>query len=262
VSIQVFNFEGRALPAFSFRGRECWIAQDVARVLGYESKGWSNSWGRWVAADELLEGQDFATLRGQDLREFKASLGATTDSVVAKTTQLTVLFEPGLNVVCILTEKPLGKRLRRFVAEQVLPDLRRRSDAEQALRTELVELQLRLTAGSAETIWERDVVLEICRVYRKPWSGMGPWPAWLRQPLGAIYRIVLGDEVYYELKRRNPDPRDGSLNYQFLTEARHRLMVRDMGTVSALLRMSTTKEVFFDRLRFAFRRAPLQLGWG
>lgn len=257
--VKTFDFNGAAITAYRVRGRECWIAQDVARVLGYEAKGWSKSWRGWL--DELIKGQDFDTLKHRDLNEFKRLLSATVISTVAKTTQLTVLYEPGLNLVCIKTEKPLGKVLRRFIAEKVLPDIRRSAANARALQDEIIALNLRLTAGDAASIWERETVLEICRIYRKPWDGCGVWPRWLSEPLGKIYRIVLGDVVYGELKARNPEPRDGSLNYQFLTEARHKLIVNDMGTVSALLRMSTTHDQFFSRLRGAFRRGPIQLEW-
>ena len=126
---------------------------------------------------------------------------------------------------------------------------------------DLVRLSLLLEPSDASTIWERETVQELCRVCRQAiWTG-GPMPAWLRGPMGLIYKIVLGEIVYAELHARNPEPRGGSLNYQFLTEARHRLMQNDMGTVSALLRMSRSSEEFFNRLRFAYRRGPLQLAW-
>lgn len=262
--LQVFNFEGRALPSYTFRGRECWIAQDVARVLGYETKGWSSSWRRWVEGDELLDGQDFTTLRGPDLREFKAVLGDTADPAVSSTARLTVLFEPGLNVVCILTEKPLGKKLRRFVAEKVLPDLRRRSVDVDRLRDELLSLNLRLSAAEQPSIWERDVVVAgLCRIYRKPWDGRGVWPMWLKQPLGRVYKIVLGATVYDELKRRNPRPRDGSLHYQYLSDTRHTLMTgRDMARVQTVLNFSSSSTQFFERLTSEFGRGPRQLEMG
>lgn len=259
---KTFDFNGAAVTAFTFRGRECWIAQDVARVLGYDPKGWSTSWRRWVESDELREPSEFQVLRGQDLREFKALLDVTAETAVSRTPNLTILYESGLNAVCLLTEKPMGKQLRRFVAETVLPDLRRRSANAQALHDEIVALNLRLNPATATAIWERDTVQDICRLYRKEvWEPPARMPMWLKEPMGRIYRIVLGDTVYRELKSRNPDPKDGSLNYQFLTEARHRLMLKDMGIVSALIRTSNTREEFFAKLQHQYRRTPLQLGW-
>jgi prophage antirepressor-like protein len=258
---KTYDFSGHALNVYQFRGREAWIAQDVARVLGYETKAWSSSWRGWTAAEELLNEKEFLVLRGPELREFKAQLDATAVDAVAKTTQLTILFESGLNAVCLLTDKPFGKLLRRFVAERVLPDLRRRAADIDALRAEHVALSLQLGPGENATVWERDTLIAgLCRLHRKPWDLKGVWPMWLKGPLGRIYKIVLGETVYRALKVRNPEPRDGSLHYQFLTESRHKLMTgRDMARVTAVLNLSSSSQQFFSRLEAEYGRAPRQL---
>lgn len=258
-ALQVFEFEGAPIRAYVFRGRPCWIAQDVGGALGYTRVGFGNALREW--SDEFIDDKDLSTLRGQDLREFR-SVAADTVSVSAKTTQLTVLYESGVDLVCIKTEKPLGKKLRRFMADEVMPRLRRGSLEPSRAEKELIALTLRLNAGDAETIWELETVQELCRIYAKQiWDGASRMDPWLRRPMWMIYEIVLGPIVYPELKLRNPDPHDGSLNYQFLTEAKHRLMQNDMGTVRAILRMSRDADDFFNKLKFAYRRGPLQLGW-
>jgi prophage antirepressor-like protein len=263
VALQVFEFEGRQIRHHYFRGRPCWVARDVGEVLGYTREGFTSAMREW--SEELIDRKDIQTLRGSELREFKA-LAAEAVSTSAKTTQLTILYESGIDLVCLKTEKPLGRKLRRFMADKVMPALRRGTlQAESALARELVELQLCMGAREdAETIWEIETVNEICRLYGKPkWNGEGRFPHWIQEPLGRIYRIVLGDEVYRELKQRNPDPRDGSLNYQFLTEARHRAMKsRDMERVVDRLRESRSRDEFFARLAFVYKRSALQLGWG
>ena len=260
-NLVTYDFGGKALSVFQFRGRECWIAQDVARVLGYEPKGWSSSWRSWTEAEELLTEKEFLVLRGPELREFKAQMDVTAIDAVSRAPNLTILFESGLNAVCLLTDKPFGKLLRRFVSEKVLPDLRRRSADIEALRAEHIALSLQLGPGPNATVWERDTLVRgLCRIYRKPWNLKGPWPLWLKQPLGRIYRVVLGDTVYRELKTRNPEPRGGSLHYQFLTERRHELMTgRDMARVSAVLNLSTSAAQFFERLEAEYGRKGRQL---
>jgi prophage antirepressor-like protein len=258
---KTFDFEGRAFTNFAFRGRECWIAQGVGALLGYTPAGWRSAFREW--SNELIEAADFDTLRGPDLREFLAGIDVSARTALSRAPNLTILYESGLNLVCIKTEKPTGKKLRRFLAKDVIPALRRMAFEAQALHDELIDLNLRLSASEdTKTIWETRTIRDICDLYRKPWDGEGRMPQWLKQPLGAIYRIVLGETVYRELKSRNPDPRDGSLNYQFLTEARHKLMVRDMGRVTTVLRMSGSREQFFNRLRGEFGRGPRQLEMG
>lgn len=262
--LRVFNFNGAALTVYRFRGRECWIAQDVARLLGYDPKGWSTSWRRWVDTEEVLPKVDFAGLRGAELREFKRETSLTAETAVTeRTPNLTILYESGLNLACIKTEKPLGRVLRRFLAEQVLPQLRQASENVAALRAEMLALNLRMTAGDNDTIWDVETVQGLCRLYRKPLYALGErMPAWLQAPMGLIYKTVLGDDVYQELKRRCPRPKKGDLNYEYLTEARHRLIQRDMQTVSAFLRVARSPDDFFANLRAAYRRAPLQLWLG
>lgn len=120
------NFEGRPLVAYPFRGRHAWIAADVGRHLGYASAGkklidrMRDDW-----TDEMIEGDDFDTLTGADLAEFKAICEATPENGVGRASHLTVLYESGLDMVCIKTEKPLGKKLRRLLVKEVMPKLRR-----------------------------------------------------------------------------------------------------------------------------------------
>lgn len=257
-AIQVFDFDGRAVTAYVFRGRECWLSQDVARVLGYDPNGWSTSWRRWTDGDdaELRAPSDFEVLRGSDLREFLVTAGS---AVAEKTRNLTLLYESGLHLVCVKTEKPLGRRLRRFLADVMLPMMKRGAEENRSLREQIIVLSLQAAPTKLDTIWERETIMELCRIYGKPWDGNGSWPLWLKEPLGRIYRIVLGDLVYFELKRRNPNPKRRSLHYQFFTDARHKLTVQDMKNVSLIVSLSFSKAEFFNKLRFHYKRDSLQL---
>jgi len=121
------DFEGEALAFYTFRGRPCVVAADVGRALGYadSGKGLASAMRKeW--ADEMIDGKDFGVLTGDDLRQFKAFSALAGDSPVSQNARdLTVLYESGVDLVCIKTEKPAGRRLRRFLADEVLPKLRR-----------------------------------------------------------------------------------------------------------------------------------------
>ena len=259
-AVKLFEFEGARLRTFAFRGLPCWVAQEVGAALGYTEAGFRRALENW--SDEFIIGRDIATLRGAALREFKAIARLSAEMDLSRAGSLTILYESGVDLVCIKTEKPLGRRLRRYFADEIMPGLRRGTLEATAAERELVELSLRLLPVDAASIWERETVQEICRLYGQPVWVSGSMPLWLKEPMGRIYRIVLGDAVYVELKARNPHPRDGSLNYQFLSEARHRLMQNDMRTVSMLVRLCRSRQELFDRLRFAYRRTTtLQLAW-
>jgi len=117
-------FGGGSLTSYLFRGRPAWIAADVGAALGYDPGGFRACLGTW--AEELLDGQDIETIRGEDLREFKGLLDASVGSTLGRASHLTILYESGMHVACLKTEKPLGRVLRRHLADEVLPKLIRR----------------------------------------------------------------------------------------------------------------------------------------
>jgi hypothetical protein len=116
---------GDRLTFYPFRGRMCVVALEVDPVLGYAPGSIADLIaGEW--AGEFKAGEHFEILRGKDLRDFKAAAHATGAAPVAsKTSQVTVLTEAGVDRVCLLTKKPAGIRLRAYLADKVLPKLRR-----------------------------------------------------------------------------------------------------------------------------------------
>lgn len=117
----IINFEGHGLTVVTFKGRPALIAREVCAVLGYANEGGrgvDKITGDW--ADEFIEGQDFERLEGEDL-----SLFATTESVGAKVRHLILLYESGVDLVCLLTRKNVGKRLRRTLVDNVTWRMRR-----------------------------------------------------------------------------------------------------------------------------------------
>ncbi|KYF51907.1 hypothetical protein BE04_18835 [Sorangium cellulosum] len=145
-------FEERDLTTYLFRGRPCMVAADVGRALGYADDGkalvevMKKHW-----ADELLPGKDMEVLSGYELREFKALLKDTDEKSASFSARVTVLYESGFDLVCVKTEKPLGKKLRRHLADEVMPKLRRGeavgalpADRDASLRVRRAELFIRI----------------------------------------------------------------------------------------------------------------------
>lgn len=114
------SFEGHALTILEVDGRSAWIAREVGAALGYadDGKGFVASITRhW--SDELLEGSDYRVLRGEGPH------GCALHTSDRGQGSLLVLFESGLHLALIKTGKPAGRRLRRLLAEQVLPHVAR-----------------------------------------------------------------------------------------------------------------------------------------
>jgi hypothetical protein len=97
----------------SFQGRPVWRASDVSRALGYSVPYEVGRLvrGRW--ARDLIEGIDWL-----EETERSAQLSQAGRRGV-------LLFESGLHAVLLLTRKPAGRQLRRWLATEVLPSLHR-----------------------------------------------------------------------------------------------------------------------------------------
>ncbi len=120
-------FEGNGVSFFTFRGRLCVIGTEYGKAIGYGEDGsalthqLTNEW-----SDEFIVGHHFDVLKGADLREFKRISALTGQNHVSGNARnLTILYEPGFDLVALLTKMPLGKKLRAVIVAEVLPKLRR-----------------------------------------------------------------------------------------------------------------------------------------
>lgn len=131
------EFEGHSLTVLWREGRPYWIAREVGAAMGYEdgSKLVDLIGDEW--ADEFIEGTDFVRVSGAAAAEILRAV-ATNDSIEnAETTnprntgngrgarRVLLLSESGVNLAAIKTRKPAGKRLRRWLASEVLPSIAR-----------------------------------------------------------------------------------------------------------------------------------------
>jgi len=102
-------FNGAKLEVLMVDGRPAWKTKEIGRALGYADNGRrlvSTIGADW--SDELLEGID----------------RTITSSVMGGgKQQVAVLFESGVHLVCAKTNKPVGKQLRRWLADRVLPSI-------------------------------------------------------------------------------------------------------------------------------------------
>jgi|GEM_PF-5085405 len=122
ISTQVVEFEGKYLAILEIGGRRAWVARELGEALGYANEG-----KRFVTmlkdqwSDELEEGTDYALLSATLLNNARLSSRARTSF----RGRVQVLFESGLHLALLKTNKEAGKRLRRFLAREVLPNISR-----------------------------------------------------------------------------------------------------------------------------------------
>jgi prophage antirepressor-like protein len=164
------EFEGKTFTTLNYKGRTCWIAAEVGQALNYSQNGSrlvTNITREW--ADEFIPGHDHFVLKGQKLADFKVLFEPVADSVnnqmepVANAvdghaSHLLLLFEPGLYLCLAKTNKPIGRRLRRFLADEILPQLVRDeqySPGREVVNNELVPRNKVVTDKSAALLREQ-----------------------------------------------------------------------------------------------------------
>jgi len=117
------EFEGKPLVTLTYDGKPAWVGRHIGARLGYSHRGKrlpNKILGDWK--DEFIEGTDYAFLTGDEL----AALKKTTDTVSPNAnSSLLILFQSGLWMVLVKTRRAVGKRLRRFLVDQVLPQIAR-----------------------------------------------------------------------------------------------------------------------------------------
>lgn len=119
-------FEGHQVVVFEFRGRKAVIARHVGEVLGYADdakqfvRNITTDWG-----DDLIEGTDWDYVRGPELRDLKDVLELGGNLPPSRAQTVVVLYEQGIHSALLKTDKPAGRRLRRFLADEVMPELAR-----------------------------------------------------------------------------------------------------------------------------------------
>jgi len=128
-------FEGHEITTFTFQGRPMVLASQVGEALGYAEKVLVDTLtSNW--SDEAIEGKDWIRITNGNLRDLKAMLGAVGKTptgenltrpspIPDRAAHVIALTESGFGFVCIKTEKPLGKKLRREWADRIFPGLMR-----------------------------------------------------------------------------------------------------------------------------------------
>ncbi len=266
-----FEFEGKALAAFKFRDRSCMVAQDVGAALGYSPEGFQKSMRNW--SDELVEGTDYAVLRGDDLKAFRAVGDETVKMTVSpRANSAAILFESGLWLVCLKTERPGGKALRRRLADDVLPALAKQGGYINPSATDgqLIDLSiaamrlLRERPAHNGTLWEPEVIAALANLYNVPTheqTGKG-FPIGLTRAVERVYTLILGKQLYALVRERTGKGAGRRKRHDALLKAAHERMGRELTIVEAFASTASSKKDFWARMNKRYAGKPLQREFG
>jgi prophage antirepressor-like protein len=113
-----FEFGGAHVSVIEVNGAPAFLVDEISTALGYADRALSVLLSRW--SDEIIPGVD----RIDPTPELLAALKAV-GLVGARASTVGLLTESGLNLVLMKTEKQAGKVLRRKLATEILPQLRK-----------------------------------------------------------------------------------------------------------------------------------------
>ena len=121
------DFEGEPIVTLSYDGRPAWVARHIGARLGY-SHGGKRMPGKILKDwnEDFIEGQDYVLLAGAELAALREAGEDQAGGVSHKARrEVLLLFESGLWMALVKTRKAIGRRLRRFLVEAVLPQIAR-----------------------------------------------------------------------------------------------------------------------------------------
>lgn len=125
----VSDFQGHALTTIEYKGKPAWIAREVGTAIGYANGG-KRFAGKITSewSEEMIEGKDYISAEGEELEFLKSALpkgGPDSGPPLKGAKSAVLLLESGLHMALVKTTKPAGRKLRRFLVDEVLPKLAR-----------------------------------------------------------------------------------------------------------------------------------------
>jgi prophage antirepressor-like protein len=137
MKLQSYTFklnEDRAasIHVLNHRGREVWITQEVGAALGYSDPGKLTDNINEPWSDDFIAERDFFKVEGEELAALKrlgtVSVPSSPDQepiIHPFARSLLLLTESGVNLACTLARTPAARLFRRWLADEVLPSIRR-----------------------------------------------------------------------------------------------------------------------------------------
>lgn len=116
------NFNDEEIITLIFDDRICWIAKDIAKILGYDDS--SKAVNQCIKSEKFESGVEYEVLVGDKLKELKKLIGVTHISYLKQTPKLVIFYEEGLYGFINYSELPLGVSFRKWLRREVLPEIR------------------------------------------------------------------------------------------------------------------------------------------
>lgn len=120
-SILTKSFNGKKINTLIWNGEPCWVATDIAEVLGYSDK--SRSVIQCITSEEFEKGFDYETLSYQDVKRLFNITGRTPIANGKAINNLTILYREGVMGFINYSHMPIGKEFRKWLRTEVFTEL-------------------------------------------------------------------------------------------------------------------------------------------
>jgi P63C domain len=114
--------------------------------------------------------------------------------------------------------------------------------------------------GDWKKTWQDDLMRHLCALRGEVFAGRQP--RWSARINGVIYECLLGEDVYKELKQRNPKPSRGKNHHQLINGDVRDRFEKHLEFIGKLAAVSQSLRDFEHNLRVAYQGKALQLSLG
>ncbi|MGL4989659.1 MAG: BRO family protein [Sarcina sp.] len=119
--VSVKFFEDYEINTLVYNGKQCWIAVDIAEVLGYSDRG--RAVVQCILREDLKEGLDYDVLLSEEIKVILKQIGNTPMRSRKAINKLTILYKRGLLGFINYAHMPIGKVFREWLRDEVFEEL-------------------------------------------------------------------------------------------------------------------------------------------
>ncbi|MGL5066503.1 MAG: BRO family protein [Sarcina sp.] len=119
--VMVKNFKEYKIFTLRWNGRLCWIAIDMAGVLGYQEK--SRAVAQCIISEEYEIGKDYDILNAKEVKELIRHTDSKHIPSGEHYSRITIFYKSGLLGFINYAHMPIGKELRKWLRDEVFEGL-------------------------------------------------------------------------------------------------------------------------------------------
>lgn len=128
--VNVFCADDSEVSFITYKEELCCSVMELGRALGYGDNGRClTTMLRREWKEEFQPGKHFIHLTGKNLKDYKELIDEvesdSTSSDYLKSNKVMLLLEAGIDKVLLKTEKPIGVKIREWLASEVMPSIRK-----------------------------------------------------------------------------------------------------------------------------------------